>query len=130
MEIDYASRTYDFLVNGTAVNTEPIPFYTASANEFTQLRIFRGAGQAGILLDDLSISGGEAPGGGPVLSVREEGDVLVVAWPETQGNFVLQATDELVPADWSPVAHTTVGGENRATIQTTGRSRFFRLVQQ
>lgn len=127
LELDYAARTYDMFINGSQVNTSPIPFYDPDSDSLNQIRIFRGANQAGMIVDDLSVTG---PGGGeaPELQIQEEGDQLVISWPASAEGFTLQATDELVPANWTTVAHETVGAENRAVIDPTGDSRFFRLV--
>jgi hypothetical protein len=127
MVLDYEARTYDFLVNGTAVNTSPIPFYTATSDSFSQIRIFRGAGQAGMILDDLSVTGGVG-GDTPTLAIREQGDALVISWP-APSDFTLQATDSLVPANWTTVTHTVQGNENQAVIQPTAPMRFFRLIK-
>jgi hypothetical protein len=129
MKLNYADRTYDFLVNGTQVNTSPIPFYTATSDQLAQIRIFRGLGQAGVILDDLSVTG-ESTVESPTLSIQKQTGAVVISWPATSGNFILQATDELVPANWTEVPHTVVGGNNQATIQTTEPHQFFRLVQQ
>jgi hypothetical protein len=55
MALDYGTKTYNFIVNGTQVNTEPIPFYNALSDNFDHIRIFRGANQAGMLVDDLVV---------------------------------------------------------------------------
>jgi hypothetical protein len=127
MKLDYESRTYDFLVNGTAVNTSPIPFYTATADSFSQLRIFRGTGQAGLILDDLSIAGADVIEE-PILGINRQGADLVISWPSTSLDFTLQATDRLDQPSWTTVPHTTQGAENQATVQATGTMRLFRLI--
>jgi hypothetical protein len=120
--------TCDFLVDGTAVNTEPIPFYTATSDSFDHIRIFRGTGQAGVILDDLSVTG---PGGGgeePTLAVSRSGSDVVISWPVAAGDFTLQATDSLSSPSWATVPHTTTGADNQATVPTTGAMRFFRVI--
>ena len=52
---DYLNKTYDFSIDGTQVNATPIPFYSATSADFSQVRIFRGANQAGIIVDDLLV---------------------------------------------------------------------------
>ena len=61
MSVDYTARTYDFSVNGTRINTDPIPFYAPNPNgriadNLTQIRIFRGANQSGMIVDDLIVT--------------------------------------------------------------------------
>ena len=55
--VDYASQSYNFFINGTQANPSPIGFYTSNnVNTLGLLRIFRGTTQAGMIVDDLSIS--------------------------------------------------------------------------
>jgi hypothetical protein len=56
MRADYATKTYDFSVDGVQVNTSPIPFYNPAVQNFGQIRIFRGSNQSGAIFDDLSVS--------------------------------------------------------------------------
>ena len=130
LELDYSTRTYDMFIDGTQVNTTgAIPFYDPDSDSFNQLRIFRGNNQSGILLDNVNIIGEGGGGDGPALTIQEEGDQLVISWPASAEGFTLQATDELVPANWTGVTHETVGAENRAVIEPEGDHRFFRLVR-
>jgi hypothetical protein len=62
MDVDYSTKTYDFAVDGVPMNTEPIPFYHAASDNFVQVRIFRGAGQAGMIVDDLRVEPVPEPG--------------------------------------------------------------------
>lgn len=61
MEVDYTAKTYDFFINGAQVNADPIPFYTATSANFSQIRIFRGASQSGMIVDDLRVVAGAIP---------------------------------------------------------------------
>jgi hypothetical protein len=63
MSVDYLAKSYDFFVDGTKINASPIPFYNAASDNFVQLRIFRGTGQAGMIVDDLAVSAVPEPGG-------------------------------------------------------------------
>lgn len=56
MRVDYTTKTYDFSINGTQVNASPIPFYNALSDNFSQIRIFRGANQSGMIVDDLLVT--------------------------------------------------------------------------
>ena len=56
LSLDYLNKTYDFAIDGTPVNSAPIPFYNAASDDFRQVRIFRGSGQAGMLVDDLNVA--------------------------------------------------------------------------
>jgi hypothetical protein len=56
LQVDYSTKTYDFTIDGVKVNASPIPFYSVNADNFSQLRIFRGSNQAGMIVDDLSVA--------------------------------------------------------------------------
>lgn len=128
-EVDYTAKTYDMLVNGVKANAEPIPFYTATSDRLRQIRIFRGANQAGAIFDDINVTSDQG-GPAPTLAIQREAGSVTITWPAAATGYVLQATDSLAPANWQTVAHTTQGSENRAVAQTTGTARFFRLVRQ
>lgn len=51
---DYAAKTYDVKIGGATVLTD-VPFYAAASAELSQIRIFRGSGQAGMIVDDVSV---------------------------------------------------------------------------
>lgn len=63
MDADYTTKTYDFFIDGTQVNADPIPFYDARSANLSQARIFRGSGQAGMIVDDLSVTAVPEPTG-------------------------------------------------------------------
>lgn len=63
MEADYAAKTFDFFVDGMQVNSEHIPFYNTTSADFSQVRIFRGSGQAGMIVDDVSVAAVPEPAG-------------------------------------------------------------------
>lgn len=71
MRVNYATRTYDFAVDGVQINSEPIPFYAGSSDSFSQIRVFRDSNQAGVIVDDLRVS---------VAGPRRE-----IFWSETGG---------------------------------------------
>jgi hypothetical protein len=64
LTLDYSTKTYDFAINGTAVNTSPIEFYNPASAQFDQFRIFRGSNQAGMIVDDISVVAIPEPGSG------------------------------------------------------------------
>jgi len=55
LDVDYSTKTYNMAVNGAPVTASPIPFYNALSTSFSQVRIFRGANQAGMVLDDFFV---------------------------------------------------------------------------
>ncbi|HNQ88733.1 MAG TPA: hypothetical protein PKM73_08980 [Verrucomicrobiota bacterium] len=70
MTVNYAAKTYDFAVNGTKINAEPIPFYGGNSSEnLYQIRVYRGSNQAGMILDDITVT--DVTPVGPFLGVLE-----------------------------------------------------------
>jgi hypothetical protein len=74
----------------------------------------------------------------PHLSVRQkDAQSIVLSWSAAgAGSFVVQASDQLVPANWQSVTNSvsTSGGLMSVTINTglssTNKTRFFRLHSQ
>src|ERR1700744_2853223 len=53
--VDYGAQTYNFSVNGTQLNTAPIPFYNNDNTAvFSRMAVVRGNVQAGMILDDFN----------------------------------------------------------------------------
>lgn len=55
VELNYAARKYDFLIDGVKVNASPIDFYTADSTSATNVFVSRGQNNAGQILDDISV---------------------------------------------------------------------------
>jgi hypothetical protein len=128
MVLDYTTRTYDFLLNDTKINADPIPFYVNTSESFRQIRVYRGSNQAGMIMDDLTVT---VPAVSPELGIRKDGDSLIIFWPATVTDYVLKAANavDAAPETWTTVPHNTVGDEHQAVITPTEISRFFRLVK-
>jgi len=69
LEVNYATDTYDFLIDGAQVNAEPIPFYSSASDSFNQIRIFRGSNQAGAIIDDVGVAAVPEPGTWALLAI-------------------------------------------------------------
>jgi hypothetical protein len=54
-DLDYTSKTYDFFVNGSKVNSSPITFYHPASEAAKRFFVSRGTNQAGSILDDVSV---------------------------------------------------------------------------
>jgi hypothetical protein len=126
MRLDYATRTYDFLVDDVQVNTSPIAFYNANSDKFQRVLIFRGTTQSGMLIDDLNVT---APIGRPTLGIRKTTEGVSLFWPASVANYLLEATPSLTSPTWTTVTHTVVGQENVASQPTTTSPTFYRLRQ-
>jgi hypothetical protein len=69
----------------------------------------------------------------PRLSAGTTGDGLVISWPESLTNCVLESALNLSPGTlWKPVTNLpgSVAGEISVTIPRAGSQQFFRLRQQ
>jgi hypothetical protein len=55
MDVNFATDTYDFYVDGAKVNTTPIDFYHPAANAAKRFFVSRGTNQAGAIIDDVKI---------------------------------------------------------------------------
>jgi hypothetical protein len=63
------------------------------------------------------------------LSVSQQGTNAVLSWPQTGTSYVLEASDSLHPANWSPsgASIVPVGDAFEAMVPMSGGSQFFRL---
>jgi formylglycine-generating enzyme required for sulfatase activity len=67
----------------------------------------------------------------PTLSVASAGNQVVLFWPTSTTNYVLQSTTNLLPAVWSnlSLAQVIVNEQNRVTNPISGTQQFYRLSQ-
>lgn len=56
MDLDFTAKTYDVFVNGTKANASPITFYHPAATSAQRFFVSRGTNQAGVILDDISVT--------------------------------------------------------------------------
>jgi hypothetical protein len=70
-----------------------------------------------------------APPPPPTLSVRRQGDKLVLAWPTNTTGFLLHYATNLPATSWTPALPlpVVVKGENVVTNVITGGAAFYRL---
>jgi hypothetical protein len=54
-DLDYETKKYDFFINDTKINAEPIRFYNELSVNATRFFISRGTNQAGQIIDDISV---------------------------------------------------------------------------
>jgi hypothetical protein len=70
----------------------------------------------------------------PRLSIQRQGaNMVLICWPLTCRNFVLEQTANLnSPISWSPVGATVtlMGGQNCVSLPIGNGNRFFRLKSQ
>src|ERR1035441_3276611 len=65
------------------------------------------------------------------LSITRRGNQVVLFWPTTATNYVLQNTTNLLPATWNAVlpAAVVVNAQNPVTNPISGTHQFYRLMQ-
>lgn len=54
LSVNYATQTYDFSID-EILKADDVRFYNIASNGFSQVRIFRGGNQPGMIVDDLSV---------------------------------------------------------------------------
>jgi hypothetical protein len=103
---DYTAKTYDFFINGVEA-AKSVPFVHAVADYFRQLRIFRGANQAGAIIDELSLS---IPSIVPDLRITDvaiAGSTVTVSWEGGQPPYQLQRRNSITSGNWEDVGSAT-----------------------
>ena len=55
VDMDFTTKTYDFMINGVQVNDAPIQFYNTSASNAVKFFVSRGTNQAGSIIDDVRV---------------------------------------------------------------------------
>jgi formylglycine-generating enzyme required for sulfatase activity len=65
------------------------------------------------------------------LSIAPAGNQVILSWPATAANYVLQSTPGFLPAAWSNVspAPAIVNGQYTVTNSISGTQKFYRLSQ-
>jgi hypothetical protein len=56
MDLDFTTKTYDVFVNDMKANASPITFYHPAATSAQRFFVSRGTNQAGVILDDISVT--------------------------------------------------------------------------
>jgi hypothetical protein len=117
------TRKYDVYINGTKINASPLNFYVNTSDRFQQIRIYRGANQAGIILDDMMVS---APL--RISNISADGENINLTWQGGLAPYQLQRRSSLTTGDWE-----NVGGVTSATQATDTKASgpmFYRVVGQ
>jgi hypothetical protein len=121
MQLDYASHKYDVFVNGTKINASPIPFYYATSDKFQQLRIYRGANQAGMILDDMTAS---VPLRLSTPTVAN--GTVTLSWQGGLAPYQIQRRASLATGQWENVGSPT--SAMQGTDTAAAGSMFYRVV--
>lgn len=123
MQLNYGTRTYDFLVDGVKVNANPIPFYHATSDSLRQIRIFRGANQSGMILDDLNVPLPAADL--HITGITKNGSDITITWEGGTAPYQLQRRTSLTTGDWENVGGTT--GSTQATDTIGDGPMYYRV---
>ena len=70
---------------------------------------------------------GEAMSAGDCAYLSDGSGGLILFWPSSVTDYVLEGAGTLPSATWNPVSYTTVGNENQATVQPGTGNQFYRL---
>jgi uncharacterized repeat protein (TIGR01451 family) len=65
----------------------------------------------------------------PQLAIERSGNQLLLSWPSSITNFVLESSLSLAPANWSPLTNVPVAAYATQTVTTdlSAQAKFFRL---
>jgi len=65
----------------------------------------------------------------PALAIQYIGDQILVSWPASQTNYVLESSTSLAPANWTSVTNTPVPADITQTVNLnlSSTNRFLRL---
>jgi hypothetical protein len=68
--------------------------------------------------------------GAPLLAISRSGGSVIVSWPISSTNWILQQNSKAVASNWaaSPYTVSTNGGSNSITINPPSGNLFFRLM--
>ncbi|MDQ6632715.1 MAG: LamG domain-containing protein, partial [Verrucomicrobiota bacterium] len=61
------------------------------------------------------------------LGLRQLGSSLVLFWPASKSDYVLQTSGDLFSSSWSNILSTVQGNENQAFVSPSNATQFFRL---
>ena len=66
----------------------------------------------------------------PTLAIQYIGNQILVSWPASQTNYLLESATSLAPSNWSPVTNTPVPADITQTVNLnlSNTNRFFRLL--
>jgi hypothetical protein len=120
MNLDYGTRTYDFFVDGQKVNANPIQFYDLRSDSLRQIRIFRGASQAGMILDDLNV-----PPRLRIDDIAVTGSTITVKWSGGQPPYQLQRRSSVDAGSWVDVGPPT--SATQASDSLGANTMFYRV---
>ncbi len=121
MRMDYTTKTYDFLLNGVKVNTSPIPFYVNTSDSLRYIRIYRGSGQAGLILDDVS-----AVAELQITDIDVDGNNVTIQWHGGVGPYQLQRRPSLATGQWDNIGGSTSATQYTDTVTPGGM--FYRVI--
>jgi hypothetical protein len=122
-KLNFQTKLYEFLVDGVNIKPEGIGFYNAGSESLRQIRVFRGASQAGLILDDLNV-----PSPLTIASSVISNGNIVIKWKGGTPPFQLQRRAALDSGTWENVGGTTTATEASDTLGTG--PAFYRVTGQ
>lgn len=122
-KINFQTKVYHMLVDDVDVKPQGIGFYAAGAESFRQIRVFRGASQAGLIMDDLNV-----PAPVKITASTISNGNFVIKWKGGTPPFQLQRRAALDSGTWENVGSTTTATEASDTLGTG--PAFYRVTGQ
>ena len=111
-----AGANYD---NGYLVNNDP-PLPAPEENSFASVNVDIGF--------DLIVSTSPIP---PLLIAIRDGSSLILSWPATATNMVLQVNDSMTPNNWQWATNIAVisGNQTTTAVDMSAQQKLYRLAQ-
>jgi hypothetical protein len=125
MQLDYSADTYDLLIDGVKVNANPLPFYVAASDRFEQIRIYRGANNAGAILDDLKVVSAVVAEL-RITDIGITGSTVNIQWQGGQPPYQLQRRADAASGEWENVGTATT--QTQASDTVGASKMFYRIL--
>lgn len=122
-KLNFQTKLYEFFVDDVNIKPQGIGFYNAGSDSLRQIRVFRGASQAGLILDDLNV-----PAPLKITASTISNGNFVIKWKGGTPPFQLQRRTSLDSGTWENVGGTTTANEASDTLGTV--PAFYRVTGQ
>jgi hypothetical protein len=123
--LDYTTKTFDFFIDGIEA-AKNVPFVHAAADAFLQLRLSRGANQAGAIVDDIVLSVPTSTSTLRITDVAVSGSTVTVSWEGGQPPYQLQRRNNVTGGNWEDVGSPT--GSTQSTDTLGDGTMFYRVA--
>jgi hypothetical protein len=122
--LDYSTKTFDFFIDGVEA-AKNVPFVHAAADAFLQLRLSRGANQAGAIVDDVVLSVPQSGAGPEITGISVNGGNITISWQGGNPPYQLQRRGNVATGNWEDVGAPT--NDTQATDAIGVGPMFYRV---